>query len=399
MSYFLFIFKSALGDFAKNKMRTFLTSLGILIGVSSVILLLALGLGLKKYISNQFDSLGANLMFVMPGSKDTLMQGGGMIGGIKFDDRDVKKIQRIPGVKVVAPGFSKPGTKVKYRGKDEVIELVGSSENVIQIMNIEIEEGRPLEKKDVDKKAKVVMMSSVMAKKLFSSTSDALNKSITVETQTFKIIGIMKSKGGGGGGNDLDSSIYAPITALSAFNPDKKYFAIYLKSENKDQVADIKLDVERELLKRYEEDQFSVMDQGEIMGSVSSIFNIINTVLLAIAAISLIVGGVGIMNIMYVTVIERIREVGIRRALGATQKDILYQFLAEAVILSLIGGLAGLLLSYLVVFGVQFFFPAYIDTNAVILALGVSSAIGIIFGVFPARKAAALSPIEAIRYE
>lgn len=398
MTYFLFIFKSAIGDFAKNKTRTFLTSLGILIGVSSVILLLALGLGLKKYISNQFESLGANLIFVMPGSKGGMMRGGGMVGGIKFDDRDVKKIQRIPGVKVVAPAFAKSGTLIKTKGKEETIDLIGSSENITPILNIELEEGRLLEKKDVDKKSKVVMISSPLAKKLFSSTSDALNKSVSIENQSFKIIGIMKAKGGSGG-SDLDSNVYAPVTATYSFNPEKKYFTIYLKSDSKDQVADLKLTIEKELLKRYEKDQFSVLDQGEIIGSISSIFNIINTVLLAIAAISLIVGGVGIMNIMYVTVIERIREVGIRRALGATQKDILYQFLTEAVILSLFGGLAGLILSFLVVFGVQFFFPAYIDMNTVFLALGVSSAIGIVFGVFPAKKAAALSPIEAIRYE
>lgn len=398
MNYFLFIFKSALNDFAKNKMRTFLTSLGIIIGVSSVILLLALGLGLKKYISNQFDSLGANLIFVIPGSKGSMMRGGGMVGGIKFDNKDVSKIQRIPNVRIVAPAFAKAGTLIKYKGKEETVDLIGTTENIVPMMNLELEEGRLLEKKDIDKKSKVIMISAPLAVKLFSSTSDALNKTISIESQTYKIIGTMKSKGGSGG-SDLDANVYAPVTATYAFNPEKKFYTIYLKSETKDQVADLKMAVEKELLKRYEKDQFSVMDQGEIMGSISSIFNIINTVLLAIAAISLIVGGVGIMNIMYVTVIERIREVGIRRALGATQKDILYQFLAEAVILSLIGGLAGLLLSYLVVFGVQFFFPAYIDTNAVILALGVSSAIGIVFGVFPARKAAALSPIEAIRYE
>lgn len=399
MNYFLFITKSALEDFSKNKTRTFLTSLGILIGVSSVILLLALGLGLKKYISNQFDSLGANLLMVMPGSKETVMRSGG-IGGISFDVKDVTKISRLANVKTVAPMYAKPATKIKSNNKTEYMDLVGSSEKIVEVFNLEIEDGRLLGKKDIEKKAKVGMISAPYAKKLFGSNIDALGKYLTVENQKFKIIGVIKSKGGGGmGGSDLDAHFYVPYTATYSFNPTKKFYSIYLKSENKESIESVKKSIKSLLLKRYEEDQFSVVDQGEIMGTITSIFNILNTVLVAIAAISLIVGGVGIMNIMYVTVIERIREVGIRRSLGATEKDILTQFLSEAVLLSSIGGIAGLILSEIVVLIVQSFFPAYIDLNSVLLALGVSSAVGIIFGVFPAKKAASLSPIDAIRYE
>jgi len=399
MSYFLFILKSALEDFSKNKMRTFLTSLGILIGVSSVILLLSLGLGLKKYISNQFDSLGANLLIIMPGDKNSISSGGGIVGGIKFDDKDVKKVQKVPGVKVVAPVFAKTGTKIKATGKTEAVGLIGSSENIAQVLNLELELGRLIEKKDIEKRARVGMMSTTLAKKLFPTPEDALGKNVTIESQSFKIVGIIKAKGGGMGGNDMDARFYTPYSAIYFLNPDKTFFEMMLKGENKDVMSEVKTGIETALLKRYDKDQFSVVDQSEIMGAISSIFNILNTVLVAIAAISLIVGGVGIMNIMYVTVVERIKEVGIRRALGATQKDILYQFMMEAVILSSIGGLAGLILSTIVVFLVQPFFPAYIDGNSVILSLGVSSIIGIVFGVFPAKKAAALSPIEAIRYE
>ena len=152
-------------------------------------------------------------------------------------------------------------------------------------------------------------------------------------------------------------------------------------------------------MKRYEEEDFSIVEPTELLSAITSIFSVLNTVLVAIAAISLIVGGIGIMNIMYVTVSDRIKEIGIRRAIGARESDILYQFLAEAVLLSSIGGILGLGLAYLAVFAVQSLFPAYIDFMSVILALGISSAIGITFGVLPARKAANLEPVEAIRYE
>ena len=153
------------------------------------------------------------------------------------------------------------------------------------------------------------------------------------------------------------------------------------------------------MLKRYKEDEITVADSAEFISTISSIFAILNSVLVAIGAVSLIVGGIGIMNIMYVSVTERIREIGIRRALGATEKDILYQFLAESVLLSLLGGVMGLMLSFGVVAIVQKFFPAYVDLTSSVIALGTSSFIGVFFGVFPARKAAALSPIDAIRYE
>jgi len=397
MNYFFLIIKSALFDFSRNKGRTFLTSLGILIGVLSVILLMALGLGLKKYISDQFDSLGANLVYVLPGSKKSYFKSGG-VGGIKFDNNDVKKLKRITNIDKIAPSFSKPGAEVSVNGKSEVLELVGSTEDMNSIMNLQALYGRLIEKKDVEKKSKSAVISETTAAKFFETAIEAIGKNISMEGQTFRVIGVYKSKGGGIGGG-VDEHIYAPNTALYAFNPDKKYYAIYLKTVSKDDIPQVKKDIDTELKKRYDEDQFSVMDQSEIMSTVSSIFSIINTVLISIAAISLVVGGIGIMNIMYVTVTERIREIGIRRALGAHKEDILYQFLIESVFLSVMGGVLGVALAFVIVYFVQPIFPAYVDAFSVAIALGVSSAIGIVFGVFPAKKAAELSPIEAIHYE
>lgn len=399
MIYFAFIIKSALADFARNKGRTFLTSLGILIGVLAVVLLMAMGLGLKKYINDQFESLGANLIYVMPGSKKSLMSGG-MIGGIKFDERDVAKLKRIKTISHITGLYAKPGSKVQANGKTEIAELVAANEEIIPLMNLELQMGRLIEKKDIQKGSKVIMLHSTFVEKFFPTAGDALGKKIVVEKQSLKIIAILKSKGGGGlGGGSMDEHVYIPFKASYPFNTDKKYFGLYMKAENKEVVAQTKSEAEKILQKRYDKDDFSVMEQKEIMDTIGSIFNIINMILVAIAAISLVVGGIGIMNIMYVTVTERIKEIGIRRAIGARKLDILYQFIAESVLLSVLGGLLGLGLSFLIVFLVQKLFPAYIDLNSVLLALGVSSGIGIIFGVFPAKKAADLSPIEAIRYE
>lgn len=398
--YLVFTVKSAFFDFSRSKGRTFLTSLGILIGVMAVVLLMALGLGLKRYIEQQFESLGANLLYVMPGNKNTITRGGGIVGGIKFDEKDVKTIRRVKTITNVAPMFAKPGSTIEVGGKTEVVEIIATTEEVVPILNLEIEYGRLLEKKDIQKGAKVILLSKTLVEKLFSSAQESVGKNVTMEKQNFKIIGIIKSKGGGGlGGAGLDDHVYIPYKAAYSFNSDKKFYAIYFKVSDKETIPQTKNDVQVSLEKRYNKDDFSVLEQKEIMETISSIFSIINMVLVAIAAISLVVGGIGIMNIMYVTVTERIKEIGIRRALGAKKNDILAQFLTESVILSLLGGILGLAVSYVIVFSLQSLFPAYIDAQSVALALGVSSAIGIIFGVFPAKKAADLTPMDAIRYE
>lgn len=376
-----------------------MTSLGILIGVLSVVLLIAFGLGLRRYIGQQFESLGTNLVFVMPGSKDSLLRGGGLVGGIKFDEQDVKKIERLSSLRYVAPAYSKTGVEIEANGKREPAEIVASNEDVIPVFNLVLEAGRLLSKADVLKGSKVAMVSPRTAENLFGTVQAALGKTASIGDQNYKIIGVYESKGGGFGGNDMDVNVYIPFKASFAINPEKKYFGIYVNVTDKEKIAQAKKQIESVLLKRYDEDDFSVLEQTEILNTIGSIFGIVNLVLVAISAISLVVGGIGIMNIMYVTVTERIREIGIRRAIGARRIDILLHFLVESVLLAVFGGVIALILAYVIIFFVQQFFPAYIDLMSVILALGVSSAIGVIFGVFPAKKAADLSPIEAIRYE
>lgn len=401
MNHFIFVVKSAFEDFSRNKGRTFLTSLGIVIGVLSVVILIAFGLGLKKYINDQFQSLGSNIIRVVPGQ---ILKGGsfsstGSMSTIRFDSRDVLKLQRVKSAEYVIPVVTRSISVSMGKGV-EPATLYASTADISVALNLNAHYGDIFTKSEVEKRSRIVVIGPKIAAKLFGSEEVSLGKTIKIDNQNFKVQGILEAKGGGGfGGPDLDSFIYMPHTTAQVFNPDKKFYAIIVKSKSDISIATAKDEIKTALLKRYKEDDFSVIDQAELLGAVESIFGMLNTVLVAIAAVSLVVGGIGIMNIMYVTVTERIKEIGIRRALGARASDILLQFLVESVALSILGGLMGLGLAYLIVFFIQSVFPTYIDLNSVMLALGVSTVIGVVFGVSPAKKAADLSPIDAIRNE
>ena len=348
MMYVLFIIKSALFDFSRNKLRTLLTSLGILIGVASVVLITAFGLGLRRYIQRQFEDLGTNLVRILPGkilSGGSFRSGPGSFAGIRFDEKDVNDIKRVRGTAYVAPLFSKSMT-ITVGSESMVGDIYASSADIFHALNIAADIGSQFTKSDVEKRTKVVLIGPKIANKLFGSPQEAIGSFIKMESHTFRVIGIPKPKGGGFGGPDLDSFIYMPYTTAEAFNPDKKFIALVVKAEDGANIDVLKKDIGEKLLRRYKVDDFSVIEQSELIGAISSIFSIINTVLVGIAAISLLVGGIGIMNIMFVSVTERIKEIGIRRAIGARKRDILWQFLAEAVILSLFGGFMGLSISY-----------------------------------------------------
>ncbi len=401
MNYFLFIVKSALEDFRRNKTQTFLTSLGILIGVFAVVMLTALGLGLKQYINDQFAALGKNTIFIAPGK---ILSGGSFnatsaLASIKFDNRDLLRLKRLKEIIEISPIFSKQ-TTAKSEKKSEDTTILFASESFFDINGFKISRGRFFDKTDVDKKAKVAVIGPKIAEKLFGSVEAALDQKISANNVNFVVIGITESKGGGGfGGPDYDNYIFSPYTTGFIFNPNKNFSRFTVKFDENYSVNQVKEAITKELLKRYDSDSFSIIEPGDILSAVNSIFGVLNMVLVAIASISLLVGGIGIMNIMFVTVSDKTKEIGVRRAIGARKQDILIQFIIESTILSIFGGLLGLFLAFLGTVIVQRFFPAYIDLNSVILALGVSSAIGIIFGVFPAKKAADLEPVEAIRYE
>lgn len=385
---------SSFADFKRDKVRTALTSLGIMIGVLSVVILIALGLGLKNYIQQQFENLGANLVLILPGA-GFAGGGAGLAGGAEFDEKDVKNIRSLSGLKYVVPVYFRSAS-ISSSDEEKSGNIMGASEEIFPLMNLETQVGTIWEKTDVGKRAKVAVLGNDIAVDLYGSPSDALGKTIRIEGIRLKVIGVAKKKGD----REPDRAAFLPYTTtFGSLNPKKTFWAIYLGIPTAETVSTVKAEVEKTLLRRYDKDKFSITEQAEILSTVNQIFGIINLVLIAIGSISLIVGGIGIMNIMYATVTERTREIGIRRALGATRKDILLQFLTESTMLSLFGGIVGLFLATIIVAIVRNWFPVAINLFAVILAIGVSSGIGIFFGVFPAKKAADLSPMEAIRYE
>jgi len=396
--------KTAFANFRRNKVRTFLTSLGILIGVASVVLLMAVGTGLKNYIQNQFESLGTNLLTIVPGQilqNGSFRTSGGAasLTGIEFDEKDVIRLKRINGAQMVVPIFTKSLT-ASTGNKSEYSSLYAGTEEIFPSRNLSAQFGTVFTRTDNSKRSKVVVLGPKLADKLFGDESHAIGRTIQLENQTYRVKGVLKPKGGGGfGGPDFDSFIYAPYKSTISFNPRKTFFTLLIKAEDGTNLDKLRTSLQNALERRYNEDEFSIIKQTEILNAITSIFAVLNSVLVLIGAISLIVGGIGIMNIMYVTVVERTREIGIRRAIGATKRQILLQFLTESVLLSLSGGVAGIIVSYLVTLAIRSVFPAEINIMSVIIAFGVSTLIGIGFGVFPARAAAELSPIEAIRYE
>jgi putative ABC transport system permease protein len=400
MKYLNFLVKNAVLDFKRNKVRTFLTSLGIMIGVFSVVMLLALGIGLKNYLHQQFESLGSNLIFAFPGQGfggEGGLGGGfsSLAGAIAFDERDYRSLQRMKTADYVVPGYITT-MNVEADEENKVASIQGVNEEFFPIFDLKLIDGEFFGKGDVASASKIGVMAEGLAEDLFGEPEDAVGKVVRAKSLRIKIIGVVENVGD----PEQDNSIMIPYTTtFGTINPDKTFFSIYMGVDNENLVLDAKKEAEEILLERYDEDQFEVIEPSEILDTVSQIFAIVNGVLVAIGSISLLVGGIGIMNIMYANVTERTKEIGIRRAIGARKNDILLQFVTESVLLSLFGGVLGLALAVVIVVAAQPWFPLGINMLSVGLAIGISSLIGVFFGAFPARRAANLTPIEAIRYE
>lgn len=400
------LLKSSVRSILKNKGRTLLTSLGIIIGVTSVILLTSIGNGLKLYINQQFESLGANTVFVAPGKifndKGGFNNsgGGGRFVSTTFSLTDVNNIRRSVRGNIVAPVSVYSGEVKSAKKTKTEVTIIGSTYQYGESANYlpSSGNGRWFSKEEEEKKSDVVILGSGIAADLFPGGT-ALGKKVIIKSKNVKVIGVLDKKGASFGGPDVDQYVFTPIGNVFDFTGNQNVNQILVKTNNKDDVPLVKETLKKTLLKKFEKDAFTVFDSSQLLSSINSIIGTLTIGLAGIAAISLVVGGIGIMNIMLVTVSERTKEIGLRKAIGAYPRAILIQFLIEAIILSSLGGLFGVGLGWLGSLAINKFFPAQVTLGSILTAFGVSAAVGIIFGVAPARKASKLSPIEALRYE
>lgn len=405
METFATAVRVALGAIFTNKLRSFLTMLGIIIGVGSVILLTSIGNGLQVYITQQFQSFGATNIYVFPG--DSFSSGGGVdfagqqsaLLANKLTLKEVKSIQKLRDyVVAVAPEFTTTSL-VSFGKNSKRVMIYGTNSSYADITVTKASKGRFFTNQEEAANERVAVLGSEIAKTLFGE-ADPIGKRIQVGSLSFQVVGVAEPRGGGGFiGATLDTIVYAPITTVMRMSNGTSVTQLTIQTVSREKMPEAVAAVKKELLKKFEKEDFSVVDQSQVLSTVNSILGVLTVGLGGIAAISLVVGGIGILNIMLVSVIERTREIGLRKALGATPNVILIQFLIEASTLSVLGGAIGTALAYLITLGINVFMPAVVTLPAVIMAFGVSGAIGIIFGVIPARRASMLSPIEALRYE
>lgn len=387
-------FKASLGALGANKTRTFLTMLGVIIGVFAVVSLVSLVKGVENFITDRFNSIGSNLIFISPGRSSFTGDPSLSFANNKLQEKHVKLIednlkQDIVGV---SPSL-RVGKYAKFKNKSYYSTIVGSNELVQDLVNIEIDKGNYFTKGDVVSKSKVAIIGPLIVEEFFPN-SNPLGQSIKIDDTSFLIIGTYKETGG-----RQDERIIIPYTTLQKTLDIKNFSGMVTKTKDPNTIEMTIKKIELALLKDLDKEDFTVLSQANILESFKNILNVLSIGLAAIAAISLIVGGIGIMNIMLVSVNERIEEIGLRKALGATSKDIGIQFLIEAIFISILGGLLGLGLGFLVTVISKPWLKAEIPWWAILLALGFSVLVGVGFGTYPALKAAKKDPIEALRYE
>jgi putative ABC transport system permease protein len=403
-------FKVALRALLRNKTRSGLTMLGIVIGVSAVIAMVAIGEGAKVKVAQAFDAMGTNLLIVMSGSS----HGGGMRGGAgsmpTLTWGDLASIRtEVPSVKYAAP-VCQTNASIQSDDQNWTTTIVGTSLEYFAIRNWPIDRGTLFSVADNDSGAKVLVMGTTVAEKLYGVGVDPVGRTVRVRGSPFQIVGLLASKGQSPMGQDYDDAVVMPVTTfrakiqggLAQYIPG----VVFVGATSSKTTSRAQRDMEDLLRDRHHlqegiENDFSIRNLSELAGASQQGTQVMTTLLAAVAAVSLLVGGIGIMNILLVSVTERTREIGVRMAMGAKPRDILAQFLVEALTLAVMGGLIGIGLGILVAerLAASFQWPLLIRGDIIVLAVGFSAAIGIVFGLYPAWKASRLDPIDALRYE
>ena len=391
-----------------NKARSGLTMLGIIIGIASVIAMTAIGQGAQNSVSSSIQSIGANLLMIMPGATRTFGGPSGGRGGaqsLTVPDADAiaSQVSNITGV--VREVSSRQ--QVIFNGTNTNTSILGAEPLYLTVRNVSIDEGNFISDQNVTDGAKVAVLGPTTRDDLFGvGATDVVGQIIRIKNMEFTVIGTMVAKGGSGFSN-ADDMIYIPYTTAQRYFSGNKYLSeIDVQATDSSASTQVQNDITTLLLTRHNiadptKADFNVLNEASIIATASSVTGTFTTLLAAVAGISLLVGGIGIMNMMLTTVTERTREIGLRKAIGAKKRDINKQFLVEAIMLTFIGGFIGIVLGWLIAFGVTYFgiLQASVSLSSIILAFSVSALIGIIFGYYPARRAAQLNPIDALRYE
>lgn len=401
------LIKISLKALINNKLRGFLTMLGIIIGVASVIAMLAIGQGSKRSINAQISEMGSNMIMIQPGANmfGGVRQSGSSMQTLKMEDYESIKTN-VKNISAVSPTVNSNG-QIIFGSNNTPTSIYGVNTDYLEIRKLSVDDGDMFSQTDIQRAAKVCVVGQTVVDNLFTNGEEPLGKVIRFNKIPFKIIGVLKKKGYNSMGMDQDDLILAPYTTIQ-----KRVLAItHINGITASAVEENKTDAaieeitailrENHQLADSEDDDFNVRSQEEISSMLNSTTNMMTILLASIASISLLVGGIGIMNIMFVSVTERTREIGLRMSIGAKEKHIMLQFLIEAVIISVTGGVIGVVLGVgtsqliKIIAG----WPVYVQLYSVILSFIVCTATGIFFGWYPAKKAAGLDPIEAIRYE
>ena len=404
-------FLEALESLSGNKLRSGLTVLGIVIGVAAVIAMLAVGKGAQESITSSINSIGTNLLVVFPGGK-----GQDRFRPLTMRDADALGDQlAAPSIEAVAPTLE-IGGEVTFGGQQTSSPLIGVTPAYFQVRNVNLAEGEFITEEHLLGRASVVLLGPEVAETLFGHTDGITGETVRIDGQPFRVIGVLESKGGGEFGSE-DNQMIVPLTTAKArlFGPKSgqsgdRVDAIYVQAAGADLVSQAIEEIAQILRTRHritdETDDFTIFTQQDLLTEAETITNVLTIFLGGIAGISLLVGGIGIMNIMLVSVTERTHEIGLRKAIGARKRDILTQFLTESSLLSLIGGMIGILFGWLISLIVGQIaaannapFTPVVGLDAVMLATIFSAAIGLFFGIYPANRAASLEPVEALRYE